>query len=115
MTDEIVYSTGPDGPGKSKRRKKKSGKTQNVISGIKKDGIVRVRRESKGRGGKTVTVIYGVPMAPQELSSLAARLKKKCGTGGTVKEGTIVIQGDVVDAVMPLLEKEGFTVKRAGG
>lgn len=110
MSDEIVYSTGPGGVRK-KRKEEKPGKT----SGIKKDGIVRVRRESKGRGGKTVSVVYGLPLEKPELSSLAARLKKRCGTGGTVKDDTILIQGDKIDSIIPFLEKEGFTVKRAGG
>lgn len=81
----------------------------------KGDGIVRVRRESKGRGGKTVTVILGVPLMGEELKNLASLLKRRCGTGGTVKDGTIEIQGDYREVVISELKKAGFTVKSAGG
>ena len=83
--------------------------------GMKKDGIVRVQRESKGRGGKTVSVVYGLPLSADGLAELAARLKQKCGTGGTVKDGAVIIQGDRVEDIMRLLSAEGYTVKRAGG
>ena len=79
------------------------------------DGIVRVRRESKGRGGKTVTVVVGVPLAGEALRSLAGELKRRCGTGGTVKEGNIEIQGDHADLLVAELQKRGYVVKRAGG
>ncbi len=79
------------------------------------DGIVRVRRETKGRGGKTVTAIEGVPLAGAELNALAKDLKRACGTGGSTKDGVIEIQGDHRDKLVEALEKEGYTVKRAGG
>lgn len=79
------------------------------------DGIVRVRRESKGRGGKTVTVVTGVPVDDDALKLLAGELKRRCGTGGTVKDGTIEIQGDHCDLLVAELARRGFTVKRAGG
>lgn len=79
------------------------------------DGIVRVRRESKGRGGKTVTTVSGVPLAGEALKTLAASLKKRCGTGGTLKDGVIEIQGEHVDTLIAELSKQGFTVKRSGG
>ena len=79
------------------------------------DGIVRVRRESKGRGGKTVTVVSGVPGDEAALKSLAGVLKRRCGTGGTVKDGNIEIQGDFCDLLVDELTERGFTVKRAGG
>lgn len=79
------------------------------------DGIVRVRRESKGRRGKQVTVITGVPVADSELVKLGKRLKSVCGCGGTVKDGVIEIQGDHRDKIVPVLESRGWTVKRAGG
>ena len=79
------------------------------------DGIVRVRRETKGRGGKTVTVITGVPGADAVINELAGNLKRRCGTGGTVKDGTIEIQGDHSELIVAELTKCGFTVKRAGG
>jgi len=79
------------------------------------DGVVRIRRESKGRGGKTVTVIDGVPLAPTELKNLTKRLKQRCGVGGAVKEGRIEIQGDQREACRTVLEGDGFRVKLAGG
>ena len=82
---------------------------------MKNDGIVRVQRESKGRGGKTVSVIYGLPLKGAALDEFASKLKQRCGTGGTVKDGAVVIQGDNVDRIVALLENEGFKAKRAGG
>lgn len=79
------------------------------------DGIVRVGRETKGRKGKGVTVISGVPLAGDELKSLAQQLKKKCGSGGTLKDGIIEIQGDHRDLLFVELQKMGWTVKRSGG
>jgi translation initiation factor 1 len=79
------------------------------------DGIVRVRRETQGRGGKTVTTISGVPVADDALAALASDLKRRCGTGGTAKDGVIEIQGDHRDVLIAELEKRGYTVKRAGG
>jgi translation initiation factor 1 len=79
------------------------------------DGIVRVRREVQGRGGKTVTTISGVGLANDALRELASELKRRCGTGGSVKDGVIEIQGDHRDALVAELEARGYTVKRAGG
>ncbi len=79
------------------------------------DGIVRVRRETKGRGGKTVTVITGVPGDDSALGELAGALKRRCGTGGTIKDGAIEIQGDHCEILVAELNRRGFTVKRAGG
>ena len=79
------------------------------------DGIVRVRRETKGRKGKGVTVITDVPLGADELRELGRRLKTKCSSGGTVKDGVIEIQGDHRDLVIGELEKNGWTVKRSGG
>jgi translation initiation factor 1 len=79
------------------------------------DGIVRVRRETQGRGGKTVTSVSGVPRPEDELRALAGELKRLCGTGGTLKDRVIEIQGDHRDAIVAALEQRGFTVKLAGG
>ena len=81
----------------------------------KVDGIVRVGRESKGRKGKGVTLISGVPLDHEGIKSLGKELKKKCGTGGTVKDGIIEIQGDHRDLLVIELQKKGWTVKRSGG
>lgn len=79
------------------------------------DGTVRLRRETKGRGGGTVIVISGVPLAGPALKELAGALKKRCGCGGTVKDGIIEIQGDHRDTLLLDLQKRGFRVKLAGG
>lgn len=79
------------------------------------DGIVRVSRETKGRKGKGVTVITGLQLNAKDLKALAKELKKKCGTGGTVADHNIEIQGDLRDRLVELLTKKGYTVKRVGG
>ena len=81
----------------------------------KSDGIVRLMRDRKGRGGKTVTVITGLPDNNTVISTLAQQLKKLCGSGGTVKEGTIEIQGDHCEKVQAKLVELGYKVKRVGG
>ena len=77
------------------------------------DGIVRVRRETKGRKGAGVITIHGVP--PEQQKEIASLLKKKCGTGGSIKEGIIEIQGEKRELIMGELTKAGFTVKQVGG
>ena len=79
------------------------------------DGIVRVSRETSGRGGKAVTVVRGLGLADTELTSLARQLKALCGSGGTVKDGVIEVQGDHAERVVEALRKQGHVVKRAGG
>ena len=79
------------------------------------DGIARVRRETKGRGGKTVTTITGVPLAEEPLKELVSALKKRCGCGGSLKDGVIEIQGDHVELLLAELIKRGFKAKKSGG
>lgn len=79
------------------------------------DGNVRVRPEKKGRGGKTVTVISGLPLAGNGLKAFARKLKKRVGGGGVVKDGNIELQGDHVDVMVDVLKKEGYDAKRSGG
>ena len=79
------------------------------------DGIVRVRRETQGRGGKTVTSVSGTGLAEDALRELAGELKRLCGSGGTVKDYVIEIQGDHRDKLVAALEQRGYTVKLAGG
>jgi translation initiation factor 1 len=79
------------------------------------DGNVRVGRESKGRGGKVVTVVTGLPLAHAELATLATRLKKRCGTGGTVKDGIIEIQGEHRDVIVAVLLSAGYKARKSGG
>ena len=79
------------------------------------DGIVRIGRETKGRNGKAVSVITGLPLAEVELKALAKALKKRCGVGGSSRDGRIEIQGEQRELLKGELEKRGFTVKIAGG
>lgn len=76
---------------------------------------MRVSRETKGRKGAGVTLITGLGLSEGALDALAKRLKTRCGVGGTVKDGVIELQGDQRDRLQPLLEAEGYRVKRAGG
>lgn len=101
----LVYSTeiGRISPVKEKEQRPKG------------DGIVRIQRQTSGRKGKGVCVITGLDLADIELAKLASELKKKCGTGGAVKEGNIEIQGDNRELLKQLLEQKGFKVKLAGG
>jgi translation initiation factor 1 len=80
-----------------------------------KDGVVRVGRETQGRSGKGVTVITGLPLAPPELDRLARELKQRCGSGGTVRDGVVEIQGEHRDTLVVELTKRGYAVKRSGG
>jgi translation initiation factor 1 len=79
------------------------------------DGIVRLQRQTKGRNGKPVTLITGVPLSAPELKKLASELKSKCGVGGSVAGADILIQGDKRDLLKELLEQRHFAVKLAGG
>ena len=106
MSDYTVYST----DGGRIRPDEKAG------TPVKKsDGIVRIMRDRKQRGGKTVTMITGVPASEEALTTLAQQLKKLCCSGGTVKDGIIEIQGDHCDKVQTKLTELGYKVKRAGG
>jgi translation initiation factor 1 len=102
---DIVFSS-------EKGRIRPEAKKPSVSKG---DGIVRVGRETKGRKGKGMTIVTGVPLHPEGLRDLAKKLKQKCGTGGTVKDGVIEIQGDQRDLLVLELEALGYTVKRTGG
>ena len=80
-----------------------------------KAAMVRVGRETQGRGGKGVTVITGLPLAPSALEDLGRQLKKRCGSGGTVRNGVIEIQGDHRDLLVEELVRLGWAAKRSGG
>lgn len=79
------------------------------------DGKVRVSRETKGRGGKAVTLVRGLPLDADALAALGKQLRTACGTGGTVKDGVIELQGDHIERVMADLKAGGWTVLRSGG
>lgn len=121
MPDRLVYST--DGGrvntcpvcGKSYKKCRCEELTSSQTPSKKQDGIVRIMRDRKHRGGKTVTVITGIPASDDTIASLAHQLKKLCGSGGTVKDGSIEIQGDYCEKVQAKLTELGYKVKRAGG
>ena len=79
------------------------------------DGVVRFGRETKGRKGKGVTTVSGIPLAGAELTKLAKELKRACGSGGALKDGLLEIQGEHRDRIVKALEAKGWTVKRSGG
>jgi translation initiation factor 1 len=79
------------------------------------DGIVRVSRESKGRGGKVVTLVKGLALDDAALTAMAKQLRSACGSGGSVKDGVIEVQGDHCERLLPLLQAQGHRIKRAGG
>ncbi|MEE4252591.1 MAG: translation initiation factor Sui1 [Desulfuromusa sp.] len=112
----LVYSDeiGPTCPkcGQQLQKCRCNNATDNCPKG---DGIVRIQRETKGRKGKGVTLITGIQLESHELKSLAKNLKQKCGTGGTIKNGVIEIQGDHRDLLFELLSNKGWQVKKAGG
>jgi len=88
---------------------------QKAASAPSGDGAVRVGRQTKGRKGKGVTVVTGLPLVQADLEKLARDLKKKCGSGGTVRDGVIEIQGEHRDTLVEELGRRGYTVKRSGG
>lgn len=102
------------GRGADKRTTKSAAKSAGAIVNPAKQGV-RIRRESKGRGGKNVCVIDGLPLDEKGLKELTKRLKGKLGSGGAVKGSSIEIQGDHRDKLLALLEQEGFKAKLAGG
>lgn len=79
------------------------------------DGNVRVTLQTKGRGGKAVTLVKGLALGADELTALGKQLRAACGSGGTVKDGVLEVQGDHCGLVMAELSKRGFKPKRAGG
>ena len=101
----LVYSTD----------KGKITETKTSVKTPVSDGFVRIFRETKGRGGKSVSVIKGLSLSPAEIAILAKELKQLCGTGGTQKDFDIEIQGDHREKIKDFLEKKGFKVKLAGG
>ena len=112
--NRIVYSTeqGRICPGCGHPVKQCACRKQTSPSG---DGNVRVSRETKGRKGKGVTLIKGLAMDAATLASMGKKLKTMCGSGGTVKEGVIVIQGDHIERILDFLKEQGVKAKRAGG
>ncbi len=117
----LVYSTGqgrlcPEcARPMSDCRCRRSKPAQAASNAPKGDGIVRIGRETKGRKGKGVTVVAGLPLAGTALEELATRLKKRCGSGGSVHDGVIEIQGDHRDVLVAELATLGYVTRRSGG
>jgi translation initiation factor 1 len=112
--DRVVYSTeqGRICPGCGNPVNQCNCRKQKSLSG---DGNVRVSRETKGRKGKAVTLIKGLDMDTATLALMSKKLKAMCGSGGTVKEGVIEIQGNHIERMLGYLKKQGVRAKRAGG
>ncbi len=115
MTTRIVYSTGIGALCPNCRRPVRDCVCPKGAPGAAKPLGVRVGREIKGRAGKGVTTITGLPLSLPDIESLATKLKKRCGSGGTVREGVIEIQGDHRDAIVAELIKLGWPAKKSGG
>ncbi|MGB1253524.1 MAG: translation initiation factor [Candidatus Promineifilaceae bacterium] len=110
-----VYSTDNQEMARIRRRKQDMRRPIPVRSKPPSEQMVRIKRETKGRGGKTVTVLYDLVLSEADMKTLAKRLKQVCGTGGAVKEKEIVIQGDNRDKVSAELTRQGYKFKFAGG
>jgi translation initiation factor 1 len=115
MNSRIVYSTGVGTLCPNCRRAVRECVCPKGAPGAAKLGTVRVSRETQGRAGKGVTVITGLPLSLSDLEALGTKLKKRCGSGGTVREGVIEIQGDHRDVIVAELIKAGWQAKRSGG
>lgn len=96
-------------------KKKKAVNVHKQQTDYHNDDTIRIRREVKGRKGKTVTAVFGVPLENEQLRHFAKTLKHRCGAGGSVKDGVIVIQGDHRQTLLDEIKKHGYTVKLAGG
>jgi len=113
-TGGLVYST-DGGRMCPECRQPVTGCTCKANAAPRGDGVVRVSRQTKGRGGKSVTVVKGLALDAAALAALGKQLRTACGSGGTVKEGVIEIQGDHCELMMEALSKQGHRPKRAGG
>ena len=100
---------------RKQQKKKKAAPGAQSGGGFPKDGVVRVCREKNGRGGKTVTVLYGVPGSQGDRESLLKNLKQLCGCGGSMKGSFLEIQGDQREKIMAYLQEQGLKAKAAGG
>ena len=111
----IVYSTALGQLCSNCRRPVKACACPKNAPGVARAGPVRVGRETKGRAGKGVTVVTGLGLPLEQIELLAKTLKKQCGSGGTVREGIIEIQGDHRDTIVAALAKQGIDAKKSGG
>ena len=96
-------------------KKRKPAKVRKQPNRYPIDGVIRIQREIKGRKGKTVTTVFGLPLESEQLQKLARKIKARCGAGGSVKEGVIIIQGDHRQTILDEIKKHGYNAKLAGG
>ena len=115
MAERLIYSTGIGTLCPNCRRAVRDCVCPKGAPGAARPGPVRVGRETKGRAGRGVTTVTGLPLPPAELEAIAARLKKRCGSGGTVRDGVIEIQGEHRDTVVGELGRLGWPAKKSGG
>jgi translation initiation factor 1 len=115
MSSRIVYSTGLGSLCPNCRRAVRECVCPKGAPGAATVAAVRVGREVKGRAGKGVTTVSGLPLSMADIEALATKLKKRCGSGGTVRDGVIEIQGDHRDTIVAELNKMGWAAKRSGG
>jgi translation initiation factor 1 len=113
VNSRLVYSTDDGDHRRDTKQKPRNGPARSGPPPLPHDGVVRVFREKGGRGGKTVTVVRGLPRG--DVQGVASDLKRHCGTGGSVKDGKVEIQGDHREKAAARLESRGYTVKLAGG
>jgi translation initiation factor 1 len=115
MANPLVYSTGIGTLCPNCRRAVRDCVCPKGAPGAARPGAVRVGRETQGRAGRVVTTVTGLPLSAAELETLAGRLKKRCGSGGTVRAGVIEVQGDHRDTIVAELGKLGWPAKKSGG
>jgi translation initiation factor 1 len=115
MGERIVYSTGIGSLCPNCRRAVRECVCPKGAPGAARASAVRVGREIKGRAGKGVTTVTGLPLSLAHLGALATQLKKRCGSGGTVRDGVIEVQGDHRDVIVAELVKLGWPAKKSGG
>jgi translation initiation factor 1 len=96
-------------------KKKKKSEEKKPARNYPADGVIRIMRETKGHKGKTVTVIGNIPLNDNELKEFAKKLKARCGTGGSIRGGEILIQGDHRQVILDEITRQGHRVKLAGG
>ena len=114
-TPRLVYSSDQGRGGPECGRPRTGCQCGQAKAPAKGDGVVRISRQTKGRRGKGVSLITGLPLTRDQIEELATQLKRRCGAGGAVKDGVIEIQGDHREVLAAELRKLGHTVKLAGG
>lgn len=115
MSSNRVYSTDQGRICPSCNQAKASCRCKATSTQDKGDGIIRIRRETKGRKGAGVTIIDGLALEASELKKLVKKIKQSCSSGGAIKDGSVEIQGEHREGIKTLLEKAGYTVKLSGG